>query len=161
MTFLGFVVVVCWLFKLQGKVDGLERKVQKFSAWLKQENSTSKVANGPQQEKAPVPLAKPTTVAAAVTKSAAPHLPANEENNAAIPLSKSKEVPSPMPDIETASSHTPAAVATVAAKAKRTAPAKPSVEITAAKLFSWIGGFMLFLGCKLGVHLYQRKSKRK
>ncbi len=26
-------------------------------------------------------------------------------------------------------------------------PSKPAFEITAAKLFSWIGGFMLFLGC--------------
>ena len=30
-------------------------------------------------------------------------------------------------------------------------PAKPPVEITAAKLFSWIGGFMLFLGCVFGI----------
>ena len=28
---------------------------------------------------------------------------------------------------------------------------KPAVEITAAKLFSWIGGFMLFLGCLFGL----------
>ena len=158
MTFLGFVVVVCWLFKLQGKVDGLERKVQKLSAWLKQENSTSKVANGPQQEKAPIPPAKPTTVAAAVTKSAAPHLPANEENNAAVPLSKPEEAPAATPDIVTASNHAPAAVAAVAAKAKRTAPAKPSVEITAAKLFSWIGGFMLFLGCIFGIKYAVEKN---
>lgn len=30
-------------------------------------------------------------------------------------------------------------------------PATPSVEITAAKLFSWIGGFMLFLGVVFGI----------
>ncbi len=30
-------------------------------------------------------------------------------------------------------------------------PVKPPVEITAAKLFSWIGGFMLFLGMVFGI----------
>lgn len=64
----------------------------------------------------------------------------------------------PIPDNTPLEMHevkeTPKPQATQPAKiytTKHKEPAKPPVEITAAKLFSWIGGFMLFLGMVFGI----------
>ena len=83
------------------------------------EDQLSKFSSNDTKDSAPTEPAQPETA-----------LPAPVEEPAISPQSVPTPAPEPEPVFEQPSP----------------AP-KPAFEFTAAKLFSWIGGFMLFLGC--------------
>ncbi|MBO7190875.1 MAG: DUF2339 domain-containing protein, partial [Elusimicrobiaceae bacterium] len=123
MALIAFIGLV-WLIVLQVTVNRLQEQIDDLKTSAK---------------KSHMPVSADTTPATPTqTVQQTKEQPALE--NAHFEMHEVKEAPKPQ-------AAQPARV--YAAKPKK--PVKPPVEITAAKLFSWIGGFMLFLGMVFGI----------
>lgn len=121
MALIAFIGLV-WLIVLQVTVNRLQEQIDDLKTSAK---------------KSPV-SADTTPATPTQTVQQTKEQPALE--NAHFETHEVKEAPKPQ-------AAQPARVYT----AKPKEPIKPPVEITAAKLFSWIGGFMLFLGMVFGI----------
>ncbi len=121
MALIAFIGLV-WLIVLQVTVNRLQEQIDDLKTSAK---------------KSPV-SADTTPATPTQTVQQTKEQPALE--NAHFETHEVKEAPKPQ-------AAQPARVYT----AKPKEPVKPPVEITAAKLFSWIGGFMLFLGMVFGI----------
>ena len=75
------------------------------------------------------------------TKPAAPQMPSVAQQTTSVCTPVPANPPLPVAQAAVAQSK----------PAIKTQKTKPNFEITAAKLFSWLGGFMLFLGCIFGI----------
>lgn len=124
-------IFLIWLIVLQVTVNRLEEQIKTINALQHSLDSST------QQ-----PVTPPT--AQMNPQHTSPVMPAS------IPSQRTSKVEEESSSGQTAlstnspknpPSHTPASVPV----------SKPMFEITAAKLFSWIGGFMLFLGCVWGI----------
>ena len=122
MVLVTFVGLI-WLIVLQVTVNRLQEQIDNLKNSAEKPNISS--SSNPVQHK-PNPAAQTT--------------PAPIPGNAHFEMHEVKQSPKPH-------ATQPAKVYT----AKPQKPAKPAVEITPAKLFSWIGGFMLFLGMVFGI----------
>ncbi len=122
MILVAFIVLI-WLIVLQVTVNRLQEQIDNLKTSAGKPNVSASSNPVPTN---PTPTVQPST--------------APIPENAHFEMHGIKETPKPQ-------ATQPAKVYT----AKSKEPAKPPVEITAAKLFSWIGGFMLFLGVVFGI----------
>ncbi len=122
MVLVAFVGLI-WLIVLQVTVNRLQEQIDRLkNSSVEKEDSAP--LNTP--DKAPLPTAQSTP----------------EQGPQSPQLERHEERKGPAFQIAQ-----PAKIYTATSQE----PPKPRVEITAAKLFSWIGGFMLFLGMVFGI----------
>ncbi len=123
MIILLMLVILVWLIVLQVTVNRLQDKLDQLPLMMPKQT----------QEKNPVPPASSVSKPQAVIST-------KKAEVVSAPASQ-HIAPEPEPFIFTEVTEKPSA--------KKSA--KPNFEITTAKLFSWLGGFMLFLGVVFGI----------
>lgn len=125
------VILFIWLIALQGTVSQLQQDVRHLSKLLSVKPTPIKPA---------APVTEQTQSTTAPTTQPAVSQPAPSAPPSA-----------PSPVLKTPPAAVAARIQKPATAQPKPQPAKPPVEITTAKLFSWIGGFMLFLGVIFGI----------
>ena len=124
MVLLAFIALIIWLIVLQVTANRLQEQIDDLRTLTPKSHTSTSVDTTP--------------ITPAQTATQTEEQPALE--NAHFEMREVKETSKPQ-------AVQPARVYTEKPKE----PVKPPVEITAAKLFSWIGGFMLFLGMVFGI----------
>ena len=141
------VIIFIWLIVLHFKVDDLRKKLEE-PPLNKEENKIplSAEETPPQNIVAsePAPAAGPAAQNANINNT-----DTDKENYLKQVLNISSN--QPQENIKTAQSVNIAEEKPKEENPKQEKQTAPSFEFTAAKLFSWIGGFMLFLGCVFGI----------
>lgn len=143
LTALLFIAtVVLWVRHLvvSDRVNGLRYRVQKLEKQLQEQTR--------QNAPAEIPPAKTDTPPQEIQPAPEPVVSVQEsvifdkEPSPAEPETPARTLENEVP---------PQAEPVLAAEAQPTAEKAPSVEFSPAKLFSWIGGLMLFLGFVFGI----------
>ncbi len=148
--FLVAVVQIIWLLSLQDKTAGMSFRIRKLEQKIKEaENLSQEPQKNSQPADKPaeqIPELPPTPVMAAAV------LPETEKNISAAKEQHPEEQTVPLATESNDAVHDAQILPPVLpAEHKTAAKQAPGLELSPAKLFSWIGGLMLFLGCVFGI----------
>lgn len=148
ITLLCIASVISWIRHLavSDRVSSLRYRVQKLEKQLQEikEQSGTQAAPAPAKETAPDSTPAPTLE----TESPVPQ-PSTSVKEAVI-LNKEPEPAQAQPPVQPLESQNEPEPVYAAGRTTTQKPA-PSFDFSPAKLFSWIGGLMLFLGCIFGI----------
>lgn len=152
VTLLVIAAIVLWIRQLviSDRVNGLRYRVQKLEKQLRELNTQESAAHTA-APKISAPETAEQQPSAPETPAAQPPEPSVRKQETVIfeqePVPVEEEKPAQPFENEVAPQPQP-----VCAAEQKTAPASaPALDFSPAKLFSWIGGLMLFLGCVFGI----------